>query len=572
MLYSRSFLTAPVVAVLLGSTGLACSGDKSDDTGDTDVHDHEDSGDTGDTGNTGDTGFDPDATVTVELASGANVVVYDFGDLWLHNYNDNPANGVGNATYVIESENSLVLIDAQFFPDSAADFRDYIDGLGKPIDRMLITHGHPDHVGGLATAFADVPSYSSAGVIEEALADSGAVIGNELDGDAVIDGVTYAFDVRNNLEAAEQVIISLPDHGIIALGDLFYNEYHAVMNPGFDGWIDALAAFEDTGAHLFLAGHGAASTESDAIAEAVGYLETGRDTYASASNPDDFYAAMVAAYPDYAGPFLLQLSAYEYLYPTPHYAVSFGDCDELATGSAVPLSLLQAELPAGIDAKSLTDMGTVFPGSDDLGILITRVLSCDSVTVDGTTDTAIHIAHVGTTIDPGSLPASPFSTDGHNGADFSNYSFSYVTDSPAFLDALTGAGVNGAGSASISFSDTSAGDCIVDREVVVSGGSFGFSASGTIPEAACEASVVPFVGNWWNVTDGAATVVSQSIAGQSALFLDLAATPVTLDADDSSDLSAFIGDAARPVDGFGFAGFIPGSEAEDMVITVVAAE
>jgi len=67
-------------------------------------------------------------------------------------------------------------------------------------------------------------------------------------------------------------------------------------------------------------------------------------------------------------------------------------------------------------------------------------------------------------------------------------------------------------------------------------------------------------------------VVSQSIAGQSALFLDLAATPVTLDADDSSDLSAFIGDAARPVDGFGFAGFIPGSEAEDMVITVVAAE
>lgn len=51
-------------------------------------------------------GFDPDATQTLERNSGASVVVYDFGDLTLHDYNDAPVNGVGNNTYIIETDNN----------------------------------------------------------------------------------------------------------------------------------------------------------------------------------------------------------------------------------------------------------------------------------------------------------------------------------------------------------------------------------------------------------------------------------------------------------------------------------
>lgn len=272
-------------------------------------------GETEDSTTPQETGLNLDATLTLERDSGATVVVYDFGDLWVHNYNDNPENGVGNATYVVESESSLVLIDAQFFPDSATDFRAYADSLNKPIDRILLTHGHPDHVSGLAVAFDEVPSYSSAGVISEALADSGSVIENTLGASAEVDGVNYSFEVRTGLEASEQVVITLPDYGVTALGDLFYNKHHAVMNPGFDGWINALSGLGTANTQLYLAGHGQASTELSAVTEAVGYLEKGRDTYATAADGEEFTATMLAAYPDYAGPFLLQLSVDEILYP-----------------------------------------------------------------------------------------------------------------------------------------------------------------------------------------------------------------------------------------------------------------
>ena len=87
--------------------------------------------------------------------SGLTVRVFDQGIVTIHTLTS-PVDFFANTTYLIETEHSLVAVDTQFLLPMAADMRAYADELGKPIDRMFITHEHPDHFLG-GEAFADVP-------------------------------------------------------------------------------------------------------------------------------------------------------------------------------------------------------------------------------------------------------------------------------------------------------------------------------------------------------------------------------------------------------------------------------
>ena len=238
------------------------------------------------------------------LASGATIGRFEAGDVTVHTYT-NPEAGFGNTTAVIESENALVLIDSHFGPEPATEFRALADSVGKPIERLVITHEHPDHIGGIEAAFSDVDSYSSAGVVAAA-AEAGATITNTLEaGEMEIDGVTYRFEVFTDAEAEEQVVISLPDHGVVATGDLVYNQYHAVMTPTFDNWIgilEELAADDDL--TVVIPGHGPPGGP-EAFADTIDYLTTAQEIFAQSDDADAFNAAMVEAYPDRPGANLL---------------------------------------------------------------------------------------------------------------------------------------------------------------------------------------------------------------------------------------------------------------------------
>ena len=262
--------------------------------------------------------------------------------------------------------------------------------------------------------------------------------------------------------------------------------------------------------------------------------------------------------------------------PSSTSEVSFGDCTELATGTVASLSALQERVPEEVPVLSLTDQGTVFPGSDDLGVVITRVLECDSITVtrDGRTKTQHdrHIAHVGTAIDTSDLPATPFNTDEFNGADFNNYIFGYYSDSSIFVDAMRRADVQPIALADIEMVDVAVEECVVDRTVTVQPrtgpqSDYGFTANGVIPLAACEPSVVPFVGNWWSVEDGETSVLSNEIAGQSAIFLSPADATITIEPTRKSQLTEVFGDDSATANAFGFSGFIPGNPAPTEIIT-----
>ena len=54
-------------------------------------------------------------------------------------------------SYWVETDKGIILIDAQLLKSDAALLADIIKGRGKPVLGVLITHPHPDHIGGLAT-------------------------------------------------------------------------------------------------------------------------------------------------------------------------------------------------------------------------------------------------------------------------------------------------------------------------------------------------------------------------------------------------------------------------------------
>lgn len=67
--------------------------------------------------------------------------------------------------FIVEFENSVIVVDTTLSLSSARGLRIEAESFGKPIQAVLMTHGHPDHYTGLVV-FDDVPRYASQGCID----------------------------------------------------------------------------------------------------------------------------------------------------------------------------------------------------------------------------------------------------------------------------------------------------------------------------------------------------------------------------------------------------------------------
>jgi glyoxylase-like metal-dependent hydrolase (beta-lactamase superfamily II) len=247
-----------------------------------------------------------------------SVTVLDKGTVRIHSYMS-PADTFHTTTQLIETPARIIAIDAQLLPAYADEAVPYAKGLGKPIDRLIVTHAHPDHYNG-ASRFG-VPVHALARVSEQIVArgDSRLPTGRLIPlaeftpdvalvpGTEVIDGVTFVFEAVSGGEAADELLIKLPEQGVLIAQDLVYHDVHLYLgNNDITGWqqlVDALAS--ESGYDTILAGHGT-PTGPEVYEDIRRYLADARELLGD--DGDAYKKAIVDKYPGHVGPFIIDIA------------------------------------------------------------------------------------------------------------------------------------------------------------------------------------------------------------------------------------------------------------------------
>lgn len=267
----------------------------------------------------------PAAVVTptiAERASGAKVWTYAFDGVRVHSYMA-PYEAYANTTQVIETDNRVVVIDPQLTVGFAGDARAFVDSLDKPIDRLIVSHAHPDHYLGVAAAWEDVTVYALSATIaeieatgeevrkaREAMFPEGWVADHVTPptealaaGRETIDGVEYIFEERPHAEHADQLSVRIPAVKTTIAQDLVYTDVHPIITArdAISSWIGHMDALTDAGStELVLPGHGS-PTDAQGLAAMKTYLTAAQTVLDAGADGPTFKSEMMAQFPDLGG-------------------------------------------------------------------------------------------------------------------------------------------------------------------------------------------------------------------------------------------------------------------------------
>ena len=266
----------------------------------------------------------------VALPSAGVVTVIPRENLRIHTY-EAPETAVYVNSHILETEDRLFIVDTQLLRPHAEEFRRYADSLAKPIDRVIITHSHPDHWFG-CEYFRDVPIHALAEVADGITGGGEAMIQAyaPIFGDAItetvtapehvirpgsgsLDGLALTYEKAEGGEAGVNLVIALPDQRVLLAQDMVYNRVHVFLQQKELGpWLAHIRRYLEGEYDFVLSGHGLPSN-MQALADMAGYLETAQSALAESNDVETLKRHLVGKYPLYRGDYILDISG-RYLY------------------------------------------------------------------------------------------------------------------------------------------------------------------------------------------------------------------------------------------------------------------
>ncbi|MCL2567366.1 MAG: MBL fold metallo-hydrolase [Alphaproteobacteria bacterium] len=189
---------------------------------------------------------------------------------------------------IIETIKSLVIYDTQD-ADFAIELLNYAKRLNKPIVRVILSHPHIDHYGGLPV-FEGIPSYATKEVIEDSKKklDNKYIPAHALESNFHIDGIN--FEVVNIVDShcPNHAVVWIKELSCVLVADLAQYNGH-LLAYDYAGFIKALEFILEKSQDYttLLTGHGNITTIAT-LSENINYLAECQKLYLSSLNIDDF--------------------------------------------------------------------------------------------------------------------------------------------------------------------------------------------------------------------------------------------------------------------------------------------
>lgn len=216
-------------------------------------------------------------------------------------------------SYWLESDEGIVLIDAQLLIEDAKRWAAMLKLSGKPIKGAIITHAHADHYGGLNTLrkelgyFPVITTKATADTFEEmhkqSLAYTAPPFGDRFDkvqiqpdqiiegkGDVTLAGITLTLENIGPGESMSATLVYEKTQNILFSGDATMHHSHVYTGEGHsEGHLSQLSHIktEYSDVSFIYAGHGDPARISH-VDWQIGYIENIRAVAARAIKANDY--------------------------------------------------------------------------------------------------------------------------------------------------------------------------------------------------------------------------------------------------------------------------------------------
>lgn len=252
-------------------------------------------------------------TITTMAQTKGHFEVHDLGNYKLHVYYTNDV--LGDASYIIEGNDSLVTMEQPLFKDNVAEFDAYLSNLNKPVEKRITDY----HVGG--TGKHDVVMAQGMPEFTRGEVYGGMMKGfAQAFGDALTDmptgkatevafgttftwaGVTFEFrhGASSDFPGASILIGSKAYYTHWTPAKAHISHLQVSSRASIDAEITEAENSLASGAELFIGGHGGAA-KSDAVEFKIAYLKKMKELLAENNTAHDFVNAMKQAYPGLPG-------------------------------------------------------------------------------------------------------------------------------------------------------------------------------------------------------------------------------------------------------------------------------